>query len=394
MRAKLIFLLLTASVVLGQTVNMGRTYVASQNVRYANEGGTGTTLNKLAKLTGAPSTAIIAAITDTQGIAGIVVAGAGTTGSADIAFAGKASCVFDSATTAGHYVKNDASTAGDCEDAGATYPTSGQVIGIVTSTNGGAGTYEVDLTLRQPQAGGAGGGGALTFGAFASLPGTCAVGDHYLATDSFYDSWCTTLDTWSYFVAGRNVSRPLLTDFAWVNQGAATAVETYGGIYMYIPSVGTDQVRILKRAIPGATWTATVMLSPQLFLSAYPSMGLTFRQSSDGKLARCALQVENGGYWRLTSEKMNDPTSYSGAYLNSSGLAIFTPNAFPIWLRIKDDGVNRLCQYSLNGIAFITFHSVGRTDFLTADEVAIDANATISTGDQYAWFLGYSQTSP
>jgi hypothetical protein len=143
----------TATMALGQTVNMGRTYVASQNVRYANEAGTGTTLNKLAKLTGAPSTAIITAITDTAGIVGIVVAGAGAAGSADIAFSGKASCVFDSATTAGHYVVNDTSTAGDCMDIGATYPTSGQVIGVVTSTNGGAGTYEVDLTLGQNQAG-------------------------------------------------------------------------------------------------------------------------------------------------------------------------------------------------------------------------------------------------
>jgi hypothetical protein len=142
-----------------QTVNMGRTYVSSQNVRYANEAGTGTILNKLAKLTGAPSTAILTATTDTSGIIGIVVAGAGTTGSADIAFKGKALCVFDSATTAGHYVTNDTSTAGDCMDAGATYPTSGQVIGVVNSTNGGAGTYEVDLTLGQPQAGGGGSGG-------------------------------------------------------------------------------------------------------------------------------------------------------------------------------------------------------------------------------------------
>lgn len=143
------------------TVNQGRAYAGSQSTIFANEGATGTTLNKLAKLTGAPSTAIIVATTDTEGIVGIVVAGAGTTGNAQIAFAGKASCVFDSATTAGHYVINDTSTAGDCMDSGAaTYPTSGQVVGIVTTTNGGAGTYEVDLTLRQPQAGG--GAGALT----------------------------------------------------------------------------------------------------------------------------------------------------------------------------------------------------------------------------------------
>jgi hypothetical protein len=152
----LIYLILATAnfpvLVSGQTINMGRTYTGPGAVRYTNEAGTGTVLNKLAKLTGAPSTAIVTATTDVSGILGIVVAGAGAAGSADIAVFGKAFCVFDSATTAGHYVVNDTSTAGDCMDAGATYPTSGQVIGVVTTTNGGAGTYEVDLSLAQRQA--------------------------------------------------------------------------------------------------------------------------------------------------------------------------------------------------------------------------------------------------
>ena len=72
----------------------------------ANAGTTGTTANKLAKLTGAPSTAVITATTDTGGVIGIVVGNAGTTGNAQIATAGQASCVFDgTATTAGDYVQ-------------------------------------------------------------------------------------------------------------------------------------------------------------------------------------------------------------------------------------------------------------------------------------------------
>lgn len=200
-----IAILVAASTLAAQTENMGRTYTGSQNVRYANEGGTGTTVNKLAKLTGAPSTAIITAITDTSGIVGIVVAGAGAAGSADIAFAGKASCVFDSATTAGHYVVNDTSTAGDCMDAGATYPVSGQVIGIVTSTNGGAGTYEVDMTLRAAEVPGAvrtrsfgasfdGGGSALTAGktVYTTITFACTV----QAWNITVDAGTATVDVW------------------------------------------------------------------------------------------------------------------------------------------------------------------------------------------------------
>ncbi len=66
-----------------------------------NEGTTGTTLNKLAKVSGAPSTAVIAATSDTSGVVGVVVDNAGTTGSAQIARGGQASCVFDGATYGG-----------------------------------------------------------------------------------------------------------------------------------------------------------------------------------------------------------------------------------------------------------------------------------------------------
>jgi hypothetical protein len=130
------------------------------NVIYvANEAGTGTIQGKLVKLTGAPSTAIIAAITDTSGVVGICVNNCGTTSTATIQVWGQVNCAFDSATTAGHYIQIDTSTAGDCMDTGAaTPPTSGQSIGRVLSTNGGAGSYSIDLFASEIQAGGGGGG--------------------------------------------------------------------------------------------------------------------------------------------------------------------------------------------------------------------------------------------
>ena len=114
-------------------------------VQVANAGVTGTTLFTLTKLTGAPSTAVIAASGDKSGIVGITVAGAGTAGIAQIQQSGLASCVFDGATTAGDYVQISATTTGDCHDAGATFPTVNQVIGRVLTTNGSNGTYQMML---------------------------------------------------------------------------------------------------------------------------------------------------------------------------------------------------------------------------------------------------------
>lgn len=111
----------------------------------ANAGVTGTTVNRLAKLTGAPSTAVITATTDTENAIGIVTSGAGTTGNATITILGQASCEFDGATTAGNYFTISSTTAGKCHDAGSTYPTSGATYGRVLSTNGAGGTFVVEL---------------------------------------------------------------------------------------------------------------------------------------------------------------------------------------------------------------------------------------------------------
>lgn len=122
----------------------------------ANAGTTGTTLNKLAKLTGAPSTAVITATTDTGGAVGAVISGDGTTGSAIIQMSGLIPCTFDNSTTAGHYVQLSPTVAGDCHDAGATFPTSGQVIGQVM-TSSAAGVRYVDTALGQASASSGGG---------------------------------------------------------------------------------------------------------------------------------------------------------------------------------------------------------------------------------------------
>ena len=110
-----------------------------------NAGVTGTTVNRLAKLTGAPSTAVLTATTDTEGAVGICTSGCGTTGSATIAIIGQVSCAFDGATTAGNYVVISATTAGMCHDGGSSFPTAQAAYGRVLSTNGGAGTYVIEL---------------------------------------------------------------------------------------------------------------------------------------------------------------------------------------------------------------------------------------------------------
>jgi hypothetical protein len=123
---------------------------AQESFALANS-STGTTVSHLAKVVvnaGVPQ-AQITATTDTSGAVGIVApdpnSGAGTTGQVVITRSGIVPCVFDNTTVAGDFVQIASGTAGDCHDAGATRPTSGQIVGVVIQQGGAAGTYNVLL---------------------------------------------------------------------------------------------------------------------------------------------------------------------------------------------------------------------------------------------------------
>ena len=51
----------------------------------------------------------------------------------------------------------------------------------------------------------------------------------------------------------------------------------------------------------------------------------------------------------------------------------------PRWLRITDDGTDRKVYFSSDGLHYTQLHTVGRTDFLTADEICFFANSQNAT---------------
>ena len=141
-----------------------------------NASSTGTTFNKLASLTGAPSKAVVTSAGATGGVIGVVISGAGTAGNATIQTeAGSVSVAFDGSTTAGDYVQVSASVNGDATDAGSTLPTAGQVLGTVLSTNSGAGTYKILLSGSGGSSGGGGTGASNVTATCAGTVTSCAV---------------------------------------------------------------------------------------------------------------------------------------------------------------------------------------------------------------------------
>lgn len=220
-----------------------------------------------------------------------------------------------------------------------------------------------------------GGSGDITEqGVYGSRPAADSDGDLYFSTDSAvlsrdkgsgngYSHWGP--------VFLLNMSK-VVSDFAWINQETTTATDTAGGILM-TPPVGTgSSINILKRTAPSTPYTITMGGILNAVGTNSLRMGLVFRQSSDGKLVYIALGY-GGSNYKIESFKFTDPTTYSGATYFSYE---YTPLGGMLWVRIADNGTNRITSVSCDGQNWIDIHSVGRTDYLTADEIgiAVDCN--------------------
>ena len=166
---------------------------------------------------------------------------------------------------------------------------------------------------------------------------------------------------------------PRIPTFTWINQGGATETITGAKVYLEAPIDGTFSMRIRMKAAPATPYTLTIGFLAHLLSVNSASVGPIWRESSSGKIVACALSANAAASGtNLSPFKATSPTVFSASYVTGPPLNAVPNGVF--FLRIADDGVNRTCWYSRDGDNFILFHTVGRTDFLTADEIGFFAN--------------------
>lgn len=220
---------------------------------------------------------------------------------------------------------------------------------------------------------GSGGGSTIHTSAYSSPPASPASGDIWLPSDSFYQ-FRYSGSAWIPWGPLFPMTLPVLADFTWVNQGSATAAQTYGAIQLSTPATSGYDMKILKKAAPSTPYTITTAVIPNVVNQNYPNCGLLFRQSSDGKINAFRIVGQTNQCY-LSGVKYTNATTYSADYTPS--VNIDRPPL--LWLRISDNGTNRICSWSLDGHQFMTMHTVGRTDYLTADEVGFFVESQNST---------------
>ena len=224
-------------------------------------------------------------------------------------------------------------------------------------TDNADGTVSVDLSAAA---------GDSTFtGLTADLPAPSQAGDQYFPSDGFVH-YRDTGAAWVPWGPIFPLTAPPTSGWTWDNQQSATVVTANGGIILKSPAYSATGIIAYYRTAPTPPYTIAAFIIPLLLRANSAGFGIFFRESSTGKI--CTLRFAHSTNFGFYSDKWTNSTTYSAAYI--SGFNAGT-EARLVFMRIQDDNSNRICSFSPDGINFYAFHTVGRTDFLTADQVGI-----------------------
>lgn len=174
---------------------------------------------------------------------------------------------------------------------------------------------------------------------------------------------------------------PPTTGWSWVNQG--TAVHTDGTTYQRLSGgaagAGT-MYRGIFRTAPAAPYTLTAAIRCTRPFKPILGTGIALRNSASGALITFVdISFAADPYRRIQYLKLNSPTVANSNYISIGG-------SFGdyLWFRIKDDGVNRTAYYSSNGYQWLEYYVVGRTDFITPDQLGFVVHCENSSTPNFA----------
>jgi hypothetical protein len=248
---------------------------------------------------------------------------------------------------------------------------------VTITTNAGTDT----ITL----AASGGSGDSTTTAAQASRPAASNDGNVFFPSDGVTIQRDTG-SVWAPWGPIFPLTAPVDGDFAWVNQGGASVVSTFGGIFLRGPAGSSLNLRVRKKAAPSTPYVITVALKGTTgFHLDNQSFGLVFRNNGAGTIVTYLLTFGTPGCAMAVS-KWNSETSFSANYVARNITDV------PLFLRIADNGTNRISSLSHDGQNFIDFHTVGRTDFLTADEVGFFVEERTNAYDVGLTVLSWKET--
>jgi hypothetical protein len=234
-------------------------------------------------------------------------------------------------------------------------------------TDEGSGVVLLDTT------GGVGGNSSYS-DVYASRPAASNDGDLFLPSDGPTIQRDTGA-AWVPWGPLFPLTEPPSSGWTTVGLGSSTITPGKGTRYGYFLGVFSAGVALEVRSAPSTPYTIeAAFLAVVNGDPASSGPALFFRESSSGKIIIWRLLFAGS----IGLHKWDNPTAYNSQYVN-----VAIPQQVlgaVIWLRIQDDGVNRTVALSADGQNWLNVHAVGRTDFLTADQVGWGCEVSSMSG--------------
>jgi hypothetical protein len=193
-------------------------------------------------------------------------------------------------------------------------------------------------------------------------------------------------DPMTYFGPLFPLQRPVAADFSWVNQGASTITASNNGLYLLGASAANPNLRVQVKAQPSKPYKIEARFSMGGRTTGTQFGGLCWRNSTSGALVTAGITNNN----TLVIGRYTSPTVLSSNYL-SIALSNFAVNG-DFFLRLEDDSTNRIVSLSLDGENWLQAHSIGNTDFLSADQVGFFVNPTSSGLPAAVWLQHWKES--
>lgn len=211
-------------------------------------------------------------------------------------------------------------------------------------------------------------------------------GDTYWSTDtgvmSRYDG-----SAWQTSFGMLPVTPPVLSSLTG-STSSGSITDTTQGLAI---SLNTNASALyFNTTTTSAPLTATVGISGMVSPQNFAEIGLYFKDTVSGKFGSFIIQHSTNLLWTLG--KNNADTSFNSNYITTAATETGFPS--PIWwFQVKDDNTNRMYRLSMNGMDWFQIFSVGRTDFLTANQYGFIVTTPTSYSASYR-IVHFSITNP
>lgn len=204
---------------------------------------------------------------------------------------------------------------------------------------------------------------------YSNLPSPGIAGRLFLPTDDVL-GYQDDGSNWNAFgPLNNNLKAPgLISGWTWVNQGSATVTQRGGTISLSDSSQGgAYNWRLLTKATPTPPYTIITGLTLCSGLSGvYAECAVGWRESSSGKFITMRVPTDNGDMNLQLTPWTNVTTPFATYTAGFKINALMIGRA--IYIKLQDDNTNRIVSISNNGLDWVQFHSVSRTDFITPDQ--------------------------